>query len=210
MSFIPAKESKFYIWFYYQVTRFLMKIRFRKVIVLSNYTPDPATNTVYYLNHNYWWDGLIPHYLNQKYFHQNARAIMEEKQMNEYSFFSRIGAFSIDLDRIKSSIESLRYSLESLKRPNSSLFIYPEGEIKPVSDTKPVFRNGLSWLYQKTEHTDYVPIAIYIDHSVSSKPDIIISVGKAVKYNNSMSKNELTELFEQSIKDELDKIKESL
>lgn len=208
MSFIPAKESKLYIWFYYQVTRFLLWLRFRKVIVTSSYKPKKDTNTVYYLNHNYWWDGLIPHYLNQKYFKQNARAIMDVKQMNEYSFFARIGAFSIDLERIKSSIESLRYALLSLERPNSCLFIYPEGEIKPVSDSKPDFRNGLAWLYQKTSNTDYVPVAIYIDHSKGSKPDLIISIGKSVDYDKTLNKIELNRSFEHSIKDQLDRIKE--
>lgn len=207
MSFIPANESKLYIWFYYQVTRFLLWLRFRKVIVYTSYSPDPSVSTVYYLNHNYWWDGLIPHYLNQKYFHQNARAIMEEKQMHKHGFFSRIGAFSIDLDKIKSSIESLRYALDSVKRPNSCLFIYPEGGIRPVSDSKPDFRKGLSWLYQKTEHVHYVPIAIYIDHSKGSKPDLIISIGNSVNYDKELSNNELTYLFENSIFQELDKLK---
>ncbi len=210
MSFIPAKESKLYIWFYYQVTRFLLWLRFRKVIVTSTYTPDSVTSSVYYLNHNYWWDGLIPHYLNQKYFHQNARAVMEEKQMHKHKFFSKIGAFSIDLDKIKSSVQSLRYALESLKRPNSCLFIYPEGEIRPVSDSKPAFRNGLSWLYQKTEHIDFVPVAIYIDHSKGNKPDLIISIGNEVDYDKELSKNELTMLFEDSILKELNKLKETL
>lgn len=124
---------------------------------------------------------------------------MEDKQMQQYTFFSKIGAFSINLENPKASIQSLRYAVESLQRENSCLFIYPEGTITPASDSAPDFKEGLAWLYSKTENVDYVPIHIYAHFLRSSKPELYISIGKSVDYYKSMSRNELTELFEADI-----------
>lgn len=172
--------------------------------------PTKNSKTVYFINHNYWWDGLLPLYLNRKLFKQKARAIMEDKQMRQYLFFSRIGAFSINLDDAKSSIKSLRYAVDSMKRENSCLFIYPEGKLTAVSDSKPTFEKGLAWLYQKMEDIDFVPIAFYIDHSKGNKPDLYISIGESVNGYSLIERSEINNLFEDSIHKLLNTIKTKL
>ncbi len=124
---------------------------------------------------------------------------MEDKQMQQYTFFSKIGAFSINLENPKASIQSLRYAVKSLERNNSSLFIYPEGSITPASDSAPEFKKGLAWLYSKTKQIDFVPIHIYAHFLRSSKPELYISIGESVNHDKSMSRNELTKLFESDI-----------
>ncbi len=124
---------------------------------------------------------------------------MEDKQMQQYTFFSKIGAFSITLENPKASIQSLRYAVKSLDRENSCLFIYPEGTITPASDSAPDFKDGLAWLYTKTENVDYVPIHIYAHFLRSSKPELYLSIGESVDHDKSMSRNELTSLFEAGI-----------
>lgn len=206
MDFIPAKESKLVIWFFDWYTRFLVKRRFANIYTHQDYFPNKDSKTVYYMNHNYWWDGLLPLYLNRKFFKQKARALMEDKQMKQYPFFSKIGAFSINLENAKSSIKSLRYAVESMNRENACLFIYPEGKLNPFSNSKPEFKDGLSWLYQKMEDVDYVPIAFYIDYSKSNKPNLYISVGKSVDAPNSLTRNELKSLFQDKLEAQMNKI----
>lgn len=169
----------------------------------QKYLPGKDSRTVYYLNHNYWWDGLIPLYLNERFFKQKARAIMEDIQMKEYGFFSRIGAFSINLKNPKSAIRSLRYAVESMKRDRSCLFIFPEGKIVPVTGRTSEFMRGLGWLYQQMEDIDFVPIAIHIDQTKNSKPDLYISVGESVNLDNSLDKNKLTEKLKSILDQEL-------
>lgn len=210
MDFIPAKESKFILWFFDWYTRFLIWRRFGNVVINQNYFPEKDSITVYFINHNYWWDGLLPLYLNRKLFKQKARALMEDKQMDQYPFFSKIGAFSINLQDPKSSIKSLRYALESMNRNNACLFIYPEGKLTPVSDLKPKFKDGLSWLYKKTDGIDFVPVAFYIDHSKGHKPDLYISIGDPVNDYSLVEKKELNNLFEESVHHLLIDIKSKL
>lgn len=199
MNIIPADESPFFIWFFDHYTKWSLKRRFKQVWVKQEYHPAMDSKTIYFLNHNLWWDGLIPLYLNRHFLHQNARALMEDKQMRQYTFFSKIGAFSIDLDNPKSSLYSLRYALESMQRDNASLFIYPEGKITPASDSEPKFKQGLAWLYTNCEDIDFVPIAIYSHFIRSSKPELYLSIGKSVNHNKQLGRSDLTELFQRDI-----------
>ena len=199
MNFIPADESRFFIWFFDRYTRWSLKRRFKQVWVRQEYDLDANTKTVYFLNHNLWWDGLIPLYLNRNFFHQKARALMEDKQMRQYTFFSKIGAFSINLEDAKSSISSLRYAVKSMDRDSSSLFIYPEGTITPPSDSAPDFKDGLAWIYTKTTEIDFVPIHIYAHNMRSSKPELYLSIGKSVNHDKLLDRNILTKLFEADI-----------
>jgi 1-acyl-sn-glycerol-3-phosphate acyltransferase len=200
LNLIPADESRFFIWFFDQYTRWSLKRRFKQIWVKQEYRPGPKSRTVYFLNHNLWWDGLIPLYLNRTFFHQQARALMEDKQMRQYTFFSKIGAFSINLEDPKASISSLRYAVESMNRESASLFIYPEGSITAPSESAPNFKDGLAWIYKKTDDIDFVPIHIYSHFMRSSKPELYLSIGKSVVHDKSLSRNELTKLFEADMK----------
>lgn len=124
---------------------------------------------------------------------------MEDKQMRQYTFFSKIGAFSINLEDPRASISSLRYAVDSMKRDNACLFIYPEGRITPASENKPNFRKGLAWLYQNLDDIDFVPITIYSHTLRSSKPELYLSIGSSTVYDKLLSKNELTELFQEDL-----------
>lgn len=199
MNIIPADESRFFIWFFERYTKWSLKRRFKHLWVKQEYHPNADSRTVYFLNHNSWWDGLIPLYLNENFFHQKARALMEDRQMRQYTFFSKIGAFSINLEDPKASISSLRYAVDSMKRDHACLFIYPEGTITPVSENEPNFRKGLAWLYQNLDDIDFVPIAIYCHTLRSSKPELYLSIGNSVDHDKSLSKNELTVLFQQDL-----------
>lgn len=124
---------------------------------------------------------------------------MEDKQMGQYPFFSRIGAFSVNLKDSKATLKSLRYALESLNRTNASLFIYPEGKIKPVTEVDPDFKKGLAWLYSKTEKIEFVPVYIYMHSFRSSRHELYINIDKPVSFDASLNRNELTALFESSL-----------
>lgn len=181
--------------------------RFDSVQIRQNYQPRNGAKTLYYLNHNYWWDGLIPLYLNEKLFHQRARAIMEDTQMRQYRFFSRIGAFSVNLDNPRSAIITLRYALESLKQDDASLYVYPEGKIVPIAPQTAEFKNGLAWIIEQKQNIDIVPVGINIDYSHSSKPTLNILVGKELEIPNSLNRNELTNHLKQELNSTLHKLR---
>ncbi|MEX2457061.1 MAG: lysophospholipid acyltransferase family protein, partial [Balneolaceae bacterium] len=197
--FTPAKESPLFIKLFDIYCKVLFWRRFRSVNVDLNYDPQSSRKTIYYLNHNSWWDGLIPFYLNQNYFQQNARGIMEDKQLEKYSFFSRLGVFSINLDNPRSSIHSLRYAIESMDRPKSSLYMYPQGKIVPFTVDKLNFKKGIGWLCKQLPEVDVVPVAIHIHTMYDDKPKLNISVGSAVKITHLANTNEIKQLLEERL-----------
>ncbi len=176
--------------------RLLFRRRFHRVWCQQNYHPEEHSKTLYYLNHTSWWDGLIPLLLNRKIFRQNARAIMEDKQMRQHTFFKKIGAFSVSLENPRSVIKSLRYAVDSMDRPYSSLFIYPEGVIEPFKTDQISFKKGLAWIAQKRQDIDVVPIGIYFSFEKTDKPELFLKIGESIDYDRSENADALNSLFE--------------
>lgn len=198
MNFIPAKESALFIKVFRIYTRFLFKRRFSRVWLKQDYYPGDQSKTIYYLNHHSWWDGLIPLLLNEYRFNQQARAMMEDKQMLEHPFFQKIGAFSINREDKRQSVTALRYAVQSFERPNASLFIYPEGRTTPAG-TPLRFEGGLAWLNQRLPQVDVVPIGIYMHTIRHDKPELHLQVGAPVQSDASLSTNEQSRYFEQAL-----------
>lgn len=123
---------------------------------------------------------------------------MEDRQMRQYPFFKKIGAFSIDRDDPRKAITSLRYAVQSMNRENSSLFIYPEGKITP-SGTDMAFEGGLAWLHSKVPDVDYVPIGIYMHTIRHDKPELHLHIGEAVNADPASANPEKTALFEDKL-----------
>lgn len=198
-SFIPASESKWFIKLFEVYIRNLLWRRFDQLNIYRKYDPGKGRKTIYYLNHNSWWDGLIPFYLNQKIFKQNARGIMDSKQLSRYPFFRKLGVFSIDLVNPRSALSSLRYALESMDRPNASLYIYPQGKIVPFSTDNLTFKNGIGWLAKKCPDVDVVPVGIYIHTLHQDKPRLEISIGEPVQFDRSAETEQINRILEEEI-----------
>ncbi|GAA5521181.1 lysophospholipid acyltransferase family protein [Aliifodinibius salicampi] len=208
MDFIPSDESPLFIKGFRIYTYYLFKRRFSKVWLKQEYQPDNSSKTIYYLNHHSWWDGLIPFLLNEYIFHQRARAVMGIQQMQKYSFFKKIGAFSINRNDQRQTLRSLRYAVESFERPNASLFIYPQGEITPPGSSLH-FEKGLAWLSQQLTDIEIVPIGIYIHTVRNDKPELHLWIGPSIKTETSHSKQELTQKFENKLENILEKLRET-
>ena len=200
MEFIPASESRWFIRIFKWYSRLLFYRRFKKVWLKQEYQPGGNAKTVYYLNHNSWWDGLIPLLLNEFRFHQQARALMEDEQMRQYPFFRKIGAFSVNRDDPRKAVTSLRYAVQSMQRQHSSLFIYPEGTLSPPC-ALPDFEGGLAWLYAKMSslQVDFVPIAVHIHTLRYDKPELHLHVGAPIAPDPDMNNEQKTVHFQQKL-----------
>jgi 1-acyl-sn-glycerol-3-phosphate acyltransferase len=124
----------------------LIRRYFNSLQVLNSANFAESTSTIpliIYLNHSSWWDGLVAFELSRK-LKLDSFIMMEEKNLKRFSFFRKIGAFSIDRDNRRSSIKSLDYIVDLLEnKPNSALWIFPQGEILH-NDVRPlVFYNGI-------------------------------------------------------------------
>ncbi len=205
-DFIPARESSVIIWFFKWYTWYLMKRRFRAVYLKNNHQIDRQKSTLYICNHHYWWDGLTPLILNEFIFNQKARAVMEDKQMKEFPFFSKIGAFSINRNNPKSAIESLKYGAEWLRIKNNCLFLYPEGKFsQPYGNIQ--IESGISKLLEWTPECEIVNITMYISYQKGDKPDFFIDISAPINHPNTKSKAEITAEINQIMNTNLNKLR---
>ncbi len=134
---------------------------------------------------------------------------MEDAQMKTYGFFKKIGAFSVNPDNPRSAIRSLRYAVESMNRPRSSLFIYPEGEIVPFSTKEPEFKKGLGWIASQCPDADVVPIGIYIHTAASDRPELFLKIGSKLVPDSSKDLQRLNSFFESELSELLKKLVET-
>lgn len=182
--FIDAKDNRFVASFFTVFTKFLANRTFHRVYLDNEYGTNISTrSTLYFGNHNAWWDALTPLLLNQYVFKQHPRAVMEWEQVHRYPFFRRIGCFSIDRRDPRSALKSLRYGIEWLnKQPGRSLYLYPEGKItNPLLPHSP-FETGIGWMTsQLADHVDLVPLVQHSHFMHHAKPDLFIQIGGPVE-----------------------------
>ncbi len=204
--FIPAAENKIHINFFDAFTRFLLWRNFDSVHTQFDHVPQSGESTLFIGNHNSWWDALTPLYVNQKYFHQRPRAVMEWEQVKRYGFFKKIGCFSIDRSDPRSALKSLQYGIDWLNNESgNSLYLYPQGKIENPWLPQQPFETGIGWMIPKLkEHVKVVPF-IQHQHSMhTSKPVLFLKTGKPIELDDTItSKKEITKFVEYIVLSEL-------
>lgn len=129
-----------------------------------------------YVNHPGFWDGFITHQLGAVA-GWDTYALMDEKNLKRYRFLSRIGAFSVRPGEASSALESLRYARELLQRPRASVFVFPEGELRPGTQPGPLQR-GVE-LLARAAQARCLPVAIRYAVFEHELPDVLLEVGEA-------------------------------
>ncbi|MEX0593690.1 MAG: lysophospholipid acyltransferase family protein [Balneolaceae bacterium] len=206
---IAVSTSRFWSRSIALYSRWLIRRRFHAVWTRESYQPTSKRSTLYFLNHSRWWDGLIPLLLNEFKFHQQARAMMDREQWDQYPFFRHLGAFPVDLDQPRRAVPSLRYASDWLASPGHSLFLYPEGKFYPAHLRERTFQPGLEWLSRQHESMDLVPIGIVTQHYRASRPELFLKVGPRVEPGSNLefalkrSLDELDRLSHTENRDEL-------
>lgn len=131
-------------------------------------------------NHFSWWDGFFIYYIMKKFSSRDLYIMMLEDQLKKYSFFKKLGAFSINQQHPKSIIESINYA-STLIRNDSYLVIYPQGEIEPYEKRPLTVKEGLNKIIEKTEiETDIIPVSFKIHHSNQRKPFLYAIFGNPI------------------------------
>lgn len=206
INFIPAKENRIFQTFFSWYSRLKMKKIFKGIYLESNYIPYSSRSTLYFGNHSMWWDALTPLMLNEFFLKQRPRAVMELEQIQKYSFFNKIGCFSINRSNSRSALESLAYGVEWLNKLGNSLYIYPEGILKnPSSDTGIRFENGIGWMIPKlSNHVDIVCITQHVHLMYDAKPSLFIRLSEPISRDRiPKEKKEATLYLEEITKSEL-------
>ena len=137
--------------------------------------PGGAGARLVYANHSNWWDGFVLHQLG-KAAGWDAYCVMEEHNLERYRFLSRLGAFSIRRGEGASSLETLRYARELLRKPGAAVCIFPEGGLRPFGVLPLKLERGVE-LLGRVGQVECVPLAIRYAFFEHERPDVLVEVG---------------------------------
>lgn len=210
---IKAKPSK---WakkvFHFYVMR-LMKRHFHAFQLLGEIPKiDSARPLILLPNHSTWWDGFFVYLLNEKIIKRPLYLMMLESQLSRYKFFARVGAYSIEPKRPKSTLKSLQYTVELLEKnltPRPMICIFPQGELNPWGIRPLNFKQGIEWIIKKYGNSvNLLPLAIRTEFLEEQLPDTFFLFGKNYQINpqNFPGVNCLEEIEETLLKELGDRI----
>jgi len=135
-------------------------------------------------NHVSWWDGFLVYLLNQKVFRRRVFLMMLEEQLRKYTFFSRLGAYSVDPGKPKSVSESLQYTMKLLEEQNTLITIFPQGELRPWHQRPLGYQRLPEWVAKKANRPlHFLPLAMRLEFRDERKPIAILKTGKLRQVN---------------------------
>jgi 1-acyl-sn-glycerol-3-phosphate acyltransferase len=210
---LPAKKSEFFQKIFSIYNRNLIKRRFMSLKVegfskLQN--RDKSIPHVIYANHSSWWDGLVMFQLCREA-KIDLFAMMEEKQVLEYPFHRKIGAFSVVRENPRDALKAIKYASNLLKENSERcVLIFPQGELVSHEHRPIVFFNGISKIVEKTEKCFVVPVAIRYQFLDDWKPEILVSVGDAELIEQKIEGKELTKKLELNMTKNLDSLSKNI
>ena len=170
---------------------------------------DPDKGNIIYGIHSCWWDGIIAYLLCRQVFKTQINLMIEE--LYRFPLLSKIGAFSVEKKSPQSAIKALNYSIDIIKNPEKSLWIYPQGIVMPP-DSRPLkFASGISYLCKKSGGVNLIPVANRYTFLREDRPEILVEVGKPIIINNNnLDKKEFTHYLENEFTEFLDKQREEI
>ncbi len=156
------------------------------------------------MNHSSWWDGLFMYFSTQKASIGDHYMMMEQRQLEKYAFFRKVGAYSIDRSDPGDIRASFRYTSELLrsgKRP----WMFPQGSIQHLESRPLAFQPGVGLLLRQNPEVSVVPVTLYHGLFQHSKPDVTMLVGKPLQLQwNDMNSREISLLLEERLQYQLD------
>ncbi|MFS0786381.1 lysophospholipid acyltransferase family protein [Shouchella sp. 1P09AA] len=197
--------------FRFYVQQFLFKRSFSKVLIQVDEPFEQNRPLLFIGNHSSWWDGMVALLLTKHQLKQPLFMMMSEEGLKKYAFFRHFGAFSINRDKPKEMIQSLRYAQEILTN-NNSVWVFPQGEEQALEKRPLGFLKGIGWLSDKApQHTDVVPITISYAFADKRKPYLLIHIGKGQATNAlNGAIEEKTAFLEQLLTAQLDQQKQAI
>ncbi len=169
-------------WFTTYSRRYIQR-HFHSVRVSREHVPsmDGACTPVIYLNHASWWDPLVLLLITNHFFpDRKFFAPMDEKALERYGFFRRIGCFGIELDSLRGARQFLSASLAALEIPGGGLCITPQGRFADVRERPLHFGTGLGQLALRSPQAMFIPLALEYVFWEERLPEVLSRFGEPI------------------------------
>ncbi|PTL40429.1 lysophospholipid acyltransferase family protein [Alkalicoccus saliphilus] len=184
----------------------LLKNKFHGIYNSPESSPLPEKGSIIIMNHSSWWDPLILFYLNSSKWKTNGIAMMDEKGLNRFPFFSKLGAFSVKASSPASVRQSLKYAAEEL-RNGRHLFLFPQGKEVPLEHRPLAISPGTGYLKFLVPEAPVVPVAFYHGLFHHQMPEWYIQTGAPVLGAPSWGRKRWTQAAEEALEKEMNSLR---
>ncbi|WP_201716204.1 lysophospholipid acyltransferase family protein [Rossellomorea arthrocnemi] len=171
----PRKSKKFQQLLVRYLTYQLKKHFYRVWIDDQRDSFQPAVGQLVLANHSSWWDGLMVFYLNQKVIKEDSYAMMSQKGMEDFSFFRKIGAFSVNPDSPKDLVISLKFAEKCLQE-KKTVWIFPQGKEEHLEKRPISFMSGPSYLFERNQGITVTMVTFYYTFRHEQRPELFIRI----------------------------------
>lgn len=179
---IPAHKTPLFSRFFANHARARIRSMFHEVRVsgLSRVIHAASEAPVLIVaNHTAWWDPMMAIALSNHVFRADAYAMMDAANLARFPFFSRVGAFGVDLNEPSDGARAIRYAAKLLDAPGKVVWIFAQGEERPV--TAPLlFRAGAAQVARVAKKARVIPFALRYEFGKAEKPTAYASIGNAL------------------------------
>ncbi|KAB3535951.1 glycerol acyltransferase [Bacillus safensis] len=157
--------------------RYLLHKHFRCVMMKGTVDPNEKLPVLYIANHSSWWDGLIIFLLTEKASELDHYMMMEEKQLKQYAFFRKLGAFPVQKKNLKSVKQALMTAKENMQA-GGAVWLFPQGKIMH-QDMRPLeLEGGASFLVRQFEQVVVKPVTLHYTFNQFQKPTVSAVFGE--------------------------------
>jgi 1-acyl-sn-glycerol-3-phosphate acyltransferase len=175
---IKAKHQKYPTLIFNFYLKFLLKRNFSHFWIINDLPSNNDLPLLVTPNHFSCWDGFFIQFAFNKLSARRLNILMLEEQLEKYTFFNRIGAFSLKRDNPKELIKGQEYISTLLNDSNNYVVIYPQGEILPFHQRPLKLKKGITYFIKDApDNLLILPVAIKIEYSELKKPSIYLRFG---------------------------------
>ncbi|WP_353854861.1 lysophospholipid acyltransferase family protein [Bacillus sp. Bos-x628] len=197
------KSRSFRRVFYIYLKRYLLNKHFRCLMLKGRIDPKEKLPVLYIANHSSWWDGLIIFLLTEKVSNLDHYMMMEEKQLKQYQFFRKLGAFPVHKEELKSVKQALMTAKDKMET-GAAVWLFPQGKIMH-QDARPLeLEGGASFLVRQFDKVVVKPVTLHYTFNQFQKPTVSVVFGEdAVLSGESLRKKEVTHMLSNLLETQL-------
>ncbi|GEM_PF-516697 len=167
-----------------------------------------SQGVLYVMNHSSWWDGLIVYHAFRMVSTGDHYVMMDERQLTNYRFFSRLGAFSIDKTTLRGMAVSLDYAVRLLHE-GKRVWMFPQGDIFHLEHRPLEVKGGAAYLLQRAPQCAVVPVSAYYSLCQHQKAEVTLVAGQPLAEPwRELGKERTTALIAERLRSQLEQHRE--
>lgn len=211
-KFCPADTSRFWKFvgdfvFFRMLKHRFYAFRFRGAD--NFYSKEPDMPIIMYAPHSNWWDGIVSYAICSGILNQELRLMVEE--LKRFPLLRHAGCFSINKKSPQASMEAIQYAVNELGNPKNTLYLYPQGIIKPPNFRPIEFQTGLAYMAEKAVKkygkVCLIPVAVNYFFLRDNRPEVFVEFGEkiVVLKEKKIDRKEFTEYLAKNLEELCDK-----